>query len=210
MKLTYFWIVFSWIFLLAGFCFLSADPANARSLWNEDSPFNSLLSDANASKVGDILTIIIQEDNRANDSADGEGLREQKVNGLFSMIWNNPLMRKAFGSEADAPGLQWESTNEFTGESEVDRANRFTSRVAASIVRVDPVGNFLIEARKTIRIGEERKTIVLSGKVRPRDIINNCIYSYQVADAEISFLGDGTMTDMSNPTFFQKLFNFLF
>lgn len=185
-------------------------PVQAKSLWSEDSPFNYMMSDANASKVGDILTIIIQEDNRANDSADGQGSRGQNINGVFSMIWNNPFMRKLFGNEADAPGLQWQSDNNFTGESAVDRANRFTSRVAATIVRIDPVGNYLIEARKTIRIGEERKTIVLSGKVRQRDVVNNNIYSWQVADAEISFLGDGTLSNMSNPTFFQKFFNFLF
>ncbi len=195
--------------VLAATIFILA-PVQAKSLWSEDSPFNYLMSDANASKVGDILTIIIEEDNRANDSADGQGTREQNINGVFSMIWNNPFMRKLFGNEADAPGLQWQSSNEFTGESAVDRANRFTSRVAATIVRIDPVGNYLIEARKTIRIGEERKTIVLSGKVRQRDVVNNNVYSWQVADAEISFLGDGTLNNMSNPTFFQKFFNFLF
>jgi flagellar L-ring protein FlgH len=198
------------ILFVAGAIALTGGAASAKSLWTEDSPFNSLMSDANASKVGDILTIIIQEDNRANDSADGKGKRDQKINGLFSMIWNNPFMRKLFGSEANAPGVQWESNNEFNGESAVDRANTFTSKVAATIVRVDPVGNYLIEARKSIRIGEERKTIILSGKIRMRDVVNNNVYSWQVSDAEISFLGEGSMSNMNNPTFFQKLFNFLF
>lgn len=198
------------IIFLVGAIALTSGTASAKSLWSEDSPFNSLMSDANASRVGDILTIVIQEDNRANDSADGKGKREQKINGLFTTIWNNPFMRKVFGGESNAPALQWESNNEFNGESAVDRSNKFTSKVAATIVRVDPVGNYLIEARKSIRIGEERKTIILSGKVRMRDVINNNVYSWQVSDAEISFLGEGTMSNMNNPTFFQKLFNFLF
>ncbi len=198
------------IFSVALILMLGSSSVHSRSLWTEDSPFNYLMSDANASKVGEILTILVEEDNRANDSADGEGKRNQNVNGLFSMIWNNPFMRKVFGSESDAPGLQWQSSNEFAGGSAVDRANTFTSKVAATIVRIDEVGNFLIEARKTIRIGEERKTIVLSGKVRARDVISNNVYSWQVADAEISFLGEGTMSNMNNPTFFQRLFNFLF
>jgi len=132
------------------------------------------------------------------------------VNGLLSLLWNNPLMAKLFGSTANAPGLKWDSSNAFKGEAEVDRTSRFTSQIAATIVRIDPAGNYLIEARKTIRIGQEYKTIVLSGKVRPRDVINNTTYSHQVADAEISYLGDGTLSKMSNPTFFQKLFNFMF
>ncbi|HOJ60225.1 MAG TPA: flagellar basal body L-ring protein FlgH [bacterium] len=184
--------------------------AYSKSLWTEDSAMNFMLSGANAHKVGDILTILVQEDNRANDSADGESAREHKFNGILGTIWNNPFMDKAFGGADNGPRLKFDSTNEFNGNAAVDRSNRFTSRVAATIVRIDPAGNFLIEARKTIRVGEEHKTIVLSGKVRPRDIINNTVYSYQVADAEISYLGDGTLSKMSNPSFIQRFFNFLF
>jgi len=185
-------------------------PARAKSLWTDDSPMNYMMSDANAHKVGDILTILVQEDNRANDSADSESARDHKFNGIIGTIWNNPFMEKAFGGAENGPRMKFDSNNEFNGNAAVDRSNRFESRVAATIVRIDPAGNFLIEARKTIRVGEEHKTIVLSGKVRPRDIISNTVYSYQVADAEISYLGDGTLTKMANPTFLQRLFNFLF
>ncbi len=196
--------------LLASAMLLTTESATARSLWTEDSPMNFMMTEANASKVGDILMIVVQEDNRANESANGEGKREQKVNGIFGMLWNNPFMQKVFGGAENAPQVKWDSNNEFTGEAAVDRANTFTSRIAATIVRIDPTGNYLVEARKTIHIGEERKTIVLSGKIRPRDIVRNSILSWQVADAEISYIGSGTLGKMSNPTFFQKIFNVLF
>jgi len=183
--------------------------SEARSLWSEDSPFNYMVIDGNASKVGDILTIVIQENNTANDTADSEAEREHTANGLFSMIFNNRFMNKVFGA-GNEPQLSFSSTNDFEGETAVDRSSQFSSRIAATIVKIDPVGNFLIEARKTIRIGEEHKTIVLSGKVRPRDIVNNTVESFQVADAEISYLGDGTITGMSNPTILQRLFGYLF
>ena len=187
--------------------------SEAKSLWSEGSPTNQWLIGANASKVGEIVTIIIQEDNRANDTSDGKGSRKHDVNGVVGMIWNNPFMKKLFGGNGadNAPSLKWNSSNAFSGETAVDRASQFTSRVAATIVRIDEVGNFLIEARKSIRVGQEQKTIVLSGKVRPRDIsLENTVISYQVADAEISYLGDGTITKMANPSLFQTFFNFLF
>ncbi len=184
--------------------------ANARSLWTEDSPFNRLVVDSNASRVGDILTIIVQENNTANDTADGESEREHTANGIISMIFNNRFMNKVFGGPGNEPQLSFNSVNDFEGETEVDRSSQFNSQIAATIVRIDPAGNFLIEARKTLRIGEEHKTIVLSGKVRPRDIINNTVLSSQVADAEISYLGDGPITGGSNPTFLQRFFGFLF
>lgn len=185
-------------------------PAMGKSLWSDRSPMNYMMTDANAQKVGEILTILIQEDNRANDSADGSGKRSQSTNGVISMLWNNKFMRKLFGGTGDGPSIKADTANDFQGQSQVDRTSTFTSKIAATIVQIDEAGNYLIEARKTLRVGQERKTIVLSGKVRPRDIINNMIYSHQVADAEISYVGDGTLTKMNNPTFFQKFFHFLF
>ena len=145
---------------------------------------NFLLTDANASGWCDILTIIVQEDHRANDSADGEGRREQEGRGILSMIFNNRFMQKVFGGADQSPEIGFQFRNEFSGESSVDRSSQFNSRISATVVKIDEAGNFLVEARKTIRIGEEYKSIVLSGKVRPRDIINNTILSYQIADAK--------------------------
>lgn len=198
--------------LLVSIMFVSqiVSVVSARSLWSPSSKMNFLLTDANASKVGEILTIIVQEDNRANDTADSEGGREHNMSGLLGTIFNNRFMDKVFGDPAQAPALEWQSSNQFTGESEVDRSNQFNSRIAATIVRIDQAGNYLVEARKTIRVGEENKTIILSGKVRPRDIINNTVLSYKVADAEISYLGDGTISKYNNPNIFQRFLNFLF
>lgn len=184
--------------------------ADARSLWSTDSRLNYLVTDANASRVGDIVTIIVEEDHNANDSADAEGERSHEMTGLLSMFINNPIMDKLFGSPENAPGFTWNTDNSLEAGSQVGQSNTFNSRISATIVKVDPVGNYLVEARRTIRIGEERKTIVLSGKIRPRDIINNTVFSWQVADAEISYSGDGTYNDYNKPTIIQRLFNYLF
>jgi len=189
---------------------IPAVPGMAKSLWSDRSPMNYMVTDANAQKVGEILTILIQEDNRANDSADGSGKRTQSTNGILSMLWNNKVMRKLFGGTGDGPSVKADTSNDFQGESQVDRTSTFSSKIAATIVQIDEAGNYLVEARKTLRVGQERKTIVLSGKIRPRDIINNMVYSHQVADAEISYIGDGTLTKMNNPTIFQKFLHFLF
>lgn len=197
--------------LLISLVLIGGTPAEAKSLWSDRSPMNNMINDGNAQRVGDILTIIIQEDNKANDSADGSGKRSQNTNGILNMLWSNKLMSKLFGSAAkEGPQVKASTSNDFQGQSAVDRANKFTSKVAATIVRVDEAGNYLLEARKTIRVGQERKSIVLSGKVRPRDIVNNTIYSHQVADAEISYVGDGTLSKMNNPTLFQKFLHLLF
>ncbi len=197
-------------FTLFAMIILLVPMADARSLWSDRSPFNSLLTDANASKVGDILTIIVQENNSANDNAESEASRTHVISTALDMIFNNRFMDKVFGGADQAPQFDWQTNNSFQGESEVDRSSQFNSRIAATVVRIDPAGNFLIEARKTLRIGKEHKTIILSGKIRPRDIINNQVFSYQVADAEISYLGDGHLTHYNNPNIIHRFLNFLF
>lgn len=199
-----------YIILLTCFATLFAPTVGARSLWTEDSKMNFLVTDANASRVGDIVSIIIEEDHSAKDSADSAGERTHEMSGLLSLVFNNRFMNKVFGDAGDPPGFKFSSSNALDGSTAVDQSNTFNSRISATIVKVDPVGNYLVEARRTIRIGEERKTIVLSGKIRPRDIINNTVFSWQVADAEISYLGDGTYNDYNKPTIIQRLFNFLF
>ncbi|MEW6238127.1 MAG: flagellar basal body L-ring protein FlgH [Candidatus Omnitrophota bacterium] len=200
-----------WMYLAAViFASIGAIPIEAKSLWTSDSPLNFMMADGNASKVGEILTIIVQEENKANDSADSQGARKHSMNGVLGMVFNNKFMQKVFGSADEAPSLKWDSSNQFEGDSAVDRSSTFQTRIAATVVRIDPAGNYLVEARKTLRVGEENKTIILSGKVRPRDIINNTVYSHQVADAEISYLGNGTLSKYNNPNIFQRFLNFLF
>lgn len=196
--------------MLIALFILSTQFSMARSLWTEGSQMNSLFTGANASKVGDIITIVVQENNTATDIADGEAERSHEFNGIFSVIFNNRFMAKVFG-QGQAPQLQFTSSNNFEGETEVGRESTFATQIAATIVKVDEAGNYLIEARKTLRVGEEQKIIVLSGKIRPQDIsVDNTVNSQQVADAEISYLGNGTLTKMANPTFIQRLFNFIF
>ena len=198
------------LWMAIGLVIALAPATGAKSLWSAESPSNYLFTGANSSRVGDIITIQVEEDTRANDEANGEAKRDHTANGLFSIIFNNRFMNRVFGAN-NAPQLSFTSTNDFQGQSTVDRTSRFTSQIAATIVKIDPVGNFLIESRKTIRIGQEQKTIVLSGKIRPQDIsVDNSVFSWQVADAEISYLGDGTLSRSANPTFFQRLFGWLF
>jgi flagellar L-ring protein precursor FlgH len=199
-------------FMLTAFALLILVPqlGTSRSLWTEDSQVNSLFTGANASKVGDIITIIVEENNQATDIADSQADRQHEFNGIFSVIFNNAFMNKVFGA-GQQPQLQFNSSNNFQGDSQIGRESTFATQIAATIVKIDQVGNYLIEARKTLRVGEEQKIIVLSGKIRPQDIsVDNTVNSQQVADAEISYLGSGTLTKMANPTFIQRFFNFIF
>ena len=194
---------------------LQIDSAYGVSLWQRGSSLNSLYTAGNASNVGDILTIIITENNRATEVADAEAKRKSTMSGKLTAFFKENIARKLFGHKDDKsidyPEFIFDGQNDFKGETEVERSDTFSARVAAKIVMVDDNGNFLVEARKTINIGKETKSIVLSGSVRPNDITaENTVQSTQIADAQISYEGGGPITGMANPGVFTKLLSFFF
>ena len=175
-----------------------------------------MYTSGNASKVGDILTIVITENNRATEVADAESKRKSTLSGGISAFIKENIAGKLFGHKEnstaiDYPSFIFDGKNDFKGETEVERSDTFTARVAAKIVMIDDNGNFLIEARKTINIGEETKSIVMSGSVRPNDITaENTVLSTQIADAQISYEGGGPITGMANPGIFTRALRFFF
>ena len=188
-----------------------------QSLWDPASNnFNNMYTSGNASKVGDILTIVITENNRATEVADAESKRKSTIGGGISAFIKENIARKLFGEKEnstaiDYPSFIFDGQNDFKGETEVERSDTFTARVAAKIVMIDDNGNFLIEARKTINIGEETKSIVMSGTVRPNDVTaDNTVLSTQIADAQISYEGGGPITGMANPGIFTRALRFFF
>jgi flagellar basal body L-ring protein FlgH len=47
--------------------------------------------------------------------------------------------------------------------------------------------------------------------IRPKDVsVNNTIFSYQVAGADVSVKGRGTVGDAGNPGWFPRVFNWIF
>jgi len=205
------------LILLCLFAALSATPASAKGLWDRKSPINGFYVAGNADKVGDILTIIITESNRATEVADAETKRKSTVSGKISSFFQEKIAGSLFGHKKsdknaiDFPEFGFDGQNDFKGETEVERSDTFTARVAAKIVMIDDNGNFLVEARKTINIGKETKSIVLSGSVRPNDVTaDNTVLSTQIADAQISYEGGGPITGMSNPGLFTRALSVFF
>ena len=189
--------------------------AHGQGLWDGSSSLNNLYTAGNATRVGDIVTIVIAENNRATEVADAEAKRKSTISGKFSAFIKENIAGKLFGHKKDKsidyPAAIFSGQNDFKGETELERSNTFTARVAAKIVMVDDNGNFLIEARKTINIGKETKSIVMSGTVRPNDITaENTVLSTQIADAQISYEGGGPVTNLANPGLFTRLLTFFF
>ena len=73
-----------------------------------------------------------------------------------------------------------------------------------------PNSNLVLEARKTVMVGEETSTLIFTGEVRRKDVKDdNTVDSDRVADAQIVYKGRGVVTDANRRGWLARIFDFL-
>jgi flagellar L-ring protein precursor FlgH len=67
-------------------------------------------------------------------------------------------------------------------------------------------GDLLIAGEQLLEINNERQQIKVEGRVRPHDISDvNTVLSTRIADAKISYVGDGDLADRQRPSWWHRL-----
>lgn len=164
----------------------------------------SLFSDVKAHRVGDILTVLISEQNRASNQVETKSEKSSSASasggpgvGPLDFI---PLF------SVDAKG-----DSKHDGKGENLRSGNIRARMSVSVVAVKPNGDLIVEGTRIIGISNDRETITLSGVVRSKDITSeNTVESYLIADAEIQYSGKGNTNTGSRPGLLVRLVNWIF
>jgi flagellar L-ring protein precursor FlgH len=147
-----------------------------------------LFEDNKAMRVGDVLTIKLQELTQANKADD---LNAKKNNSLLAsapMILGNPTSVET----------EIKTAKDFKGEGEANQSNSLRGDISVTVVELLPNGNLKVRGEKRVTLNQGDEYIRLSGIVRPVDIDqDNTIASDKVADATIMYIGEGAMADAS-------------
>ncbi len=185
-------------------------PDSAASLWSTAQ--NSLVADRRASSRGDILTVVIEINDRAEMQNTSGRTRSasDKVNipqmaGLPQRI-NDILPEGASMDDlAEAKG-----SSTFKGSGNISRRDKVTLRVAATVVERLPNGVLRIEGTQEVRINYEVRVLTVSGFVRPSDIGRRNEIAYdRIAGARISYGGRGQISDVQQPRYGQQVADIL-
>lgn len=196
-----------WCSRIAALFVLAACGAAARgqSLWKEGAT-QSMVADKRANQVGDILTIVVQENNTASKDQNTRTSKESGLNAAIEAFLYSPDASKLLTHNGKMPAIKLNAKQNFEGGGRISNAEKVTARIAVRVIDVLPNRNLVIEGTRQISFSGETQDAILRGVVRVEDIAaNNTVFSYNVADATIKYVSKGTVTDNQRKGWFTKI-----
>lgn len=182
--------------------------AGADTLWRDDAP-QSMFADKRAHAVGDILTILVQENNVTSKGTSTKSAKAAGVNASISSFLYPPSAGASIITKnGQLPAMQYNSKSDFDGGGTINNSEQITARIAVHVVDVLPNGNLVIEGSRQTAFSGENQTVVLRGTVRQEDITaNNVIFSYNISEASIKFVSSGSISDSQRKGWFTKIWD---
>jgi len=176
-------------------------PAIANGAIYQAVSWKPLFEDPRARRVGDSLTIRIDE--KLNASKQASTNANRKGTTTFSLadikVGSQSLVR---GASVDAA-----SKNEFAGGGDSGANNVFTGTIAVTVIGVLANGNLVVAGEKQIGINTGSEFIRLSGIVNPITIqAGNYVSSTQVADARLEYRGTGAIDEAQTMGWLARVF----
>ncbi len=180
------------------------------SLWRNGA--RAFFEDQRAARVGDILTVNVTIDDKAEVGNATQRTRTANEDmGIDQLAGFGTELAKLLPNMPNLGGLiDVDSTTTTVGSGQVDREEEINTNIAAVVTQVLPNGNLVIEGRQEIRVNFEVREVIVAGIVRPEDITNdNTIDSQKIAEARISYGGRGQITDVQQPRYGQQFLDIL-
>lgn len=164
----------------------------------------SLFTDIKARQVGDNLTVLIYETTRAsgqsqtkNEESTDASIKGGPGSGPLDFI---PLF-----------GLSASTETKYDGKGQVRKDQSLRAKMTVSVVGIKNNGDLIIEGSRSVGIGQSVETMHLSGVVRSKDIkADNSIESYLIADAIITYEGEGPSPNSARAGIVTRLLGWLF
>jgi flagellar L-ring protein precursor FlgH len=192
------------------------EPAYPTNIPKADTPRNGslyqagamdLFNDIKARRIGDIITVKLQEKMDAKKKAASTAKKTNATNfGAPSLLGGTVGL--AAGGVNFLGATKMDSTNDFKGQGDASQSNSLTGDISVTVVEVIPNGNLVVRGEKWVTINQGEEVIRFGGIVRPADISpDNSIASGKVADARIIYSGDGLVGEATQQGWLARFFS---
>ncbi len=173
------------------------------SIYSKVSSRN-LFEDVRASRVGDTITVILQEQTAASKSVSTSTSKSSAVDISAPTI---------FGSAPTLNGTPFatnslDSGTDFSGSGDSSQSNSLSGNITVTVLKRMPNGNLYVRGEKTLTLNEGSEHVKVAGVIRPIDISpQNTIASGQIANAIITYGGKGMLASSNKAGWLTRFFN---
>lgn len=155
--------------------------------------------DQKASKVGDILTINL------NETTTSTKANAATVSKSSSATIENPTV---LGQELRMDTTLPQQGTDFSGNASANQNNSLSGTISVTVYKAYPNGLLAVRGEKWLRLNQGDEYIRFSGMVRKQDISpDNTVESERVADARITYSGTGDVAAGSEQGWVSRLLN---
>jgi flagellar L-ring protein precursor FlgH len=174
------------------------------STWASYSAFSDLTRDLRASRVDDVVTVIVAESASAVTSGGTQTARKSSAN---AAITGFPGIKGAAATAALGNLTKLSSDTSLNGSGSTTRSTTLNTNLTARVVNVLPNGFLVIEGSKNVQINSEWQTVTVRGVIRPADLTaDNTVPSQRIAQLEVKLDGKGVINDaIRRPNFLYRL-----
>lgn len=173
---------------------------------------SNLWTDQRAKRVGDVITIVLQEETSSSKSANTSISKDSSTQVPDATIFGTTPSLSADKLFPSSSSLSLtndiDAQRAFTGEADADQSNSLTGNITVTVAAVLPNGMLRIRGEKWLTLSRGEEFIRITGLVRPADIRpDNTVLSTRVADARIAYSGTGELAEAGQMGWLSRFFN---
>ncbi|AIR90058.1 flagellar basal body L-ring protein FlgH [Pseudomonas cremoricolorata] len=168
----------------------------------------NLYSDRKAFRVGDIITITLNERTSASKNAGSQIAKNSKAKlGLTSLFGSSATTNNPFGGGDLSLSGGYSGDRSTKGDSKANQGNTLTGSITVTVADVLPNGIISVRGEKWMTLNTGDELVRIAGLVRADDIAtDNTVSSTRIADARITYSGTGSFADASQPGWLDRFF----
>ncbi|NYS61690.1 flagellar basal body L-ring protein FlgH [Vreelandella salicampi] len=175
-------------------------PVPNGSIYQVRRGYQPLFEDRRPRAIGDILTIVLDEEVSASKNSQSNADRSGSAGLELEQLPDALSTLAEYGFDVSG-------NSDFSGGGGSQATNSFTGTITVSVLDVLNNGNLRVRGEKQIAINQGTEFIRFSGVVNPRTITSqNTVPSTQVADARIEYVGDGYINEAQHMGWLQRFF----
>lgn len=163
-----------------------------------------LFEDLRAGRVGDILTVRLDEQTAASKNAQTSTDKNTSADYSGPTVFGRPVTKDGVPILSGA----LDGSSEFSGEGASSQSNSLQGDITVTVVERMANGNLMVRGEKWVTLNQGEEFIRLSGIIRPYDIEpDNSVSSRKVADARITYSSKGVLAAANRMGLLSRFFN---